>query len=54
MFPDKADGPTLFDFNSFGADAACYQLVKEGLPLFMVMLLDTATLPPSDLQSRMK
>ena len=34
MFPAKAHGPTVFDFNSAGVDAACCHLAKEGLPLF--------------------
>jgi len=33
MFPAKAPGPTVFDFNSVGIDAACCHPAKEGLPL---------------------
>ena len=45
MFPDKAHGPTVFNFNSVGVDSACYQQAKEGLPLFMGMPLVT---PPTN------
>lgn len=43
MFPDKAHGPTVFDFNFVGLDAACCQQAKEGPPLFMGMPL---VMPP--------
>ena len=35
MFPAKAHGPTVFDFNSVGVDSACFHQAKEGMPLFM-------------------
>ena len=41
MFPAKARGPTVIDFNSVGVDAACCHKAKEGLPLFMGMPLVT-------------
>jgi len=41
MFPAKAHGPTVFDFNSVGVDAACCHQAREGLPLFMGMPLVT-------------
>mgnify|MGYP001823324865 CR=1 FL=1 len=37
MFPAKAHGPTVFDLNSVGVDAACCHQAREGLPLFMGM-----------------
>ncbi len=30
MFPAKAHGPTVFDFNSVGVDAACCHQATEG------------------------
>ena len=41
MFPAKAHGPTVIDFNAVGVDAACCHQAKEGLPLFMGMPLVT-------------
>ena len=37
MFPAKAHGSNLYDFNSVGVDAACCRQTKESLPLFMGM-----------------
>ena len=52
MFPAKAHGPTVFDFNSVGVDAACCHQAKEGLPLFMGMPLVTP--PMNAITSRSK
>ena len=41
MFPAKAHGHTVFDFNPVGVDAACCHQAKEGLPLFIGMPLVT-------------
>ncbi len=35
MFPAKALGPTVIDFNSVGVDAACCHQAKKGLLLFI-------------------
>ena len=33
MFPAKAHGPTVFDFNSVGIDAACCHQAKDTMAL---------------------
>ena len=41
MFPGKAHGPTVFDFNSVGVDAACWHQARRAYSRFVGMPLLT-------------